>query len=78
MSLKIKSITYDTVYLATTKDLQVFIEDLKDLTSTGYTLSIDVFATNETNFQQDSECRQQTKKTKRTQDGDDHSLYTLQ
>ena len=50
MSLKIGCINYDMVSLSTPQDLQVFTEELRTLLSNGYTLSVEVFATNINNM----------------------------
>jgi hypothetical protein len=47
MSLRVRCIYYDTVYLATSEDLKAFNEDLKHLLANGYSLSLEVNATND-------------------------------
>ena len=56
MSLKIRCINYDTVFLSTTQDLQIFTEELKVLLATGYSVQLEIFATNMNtmDLQQDS------------------------
>lgn len=46
MALKIRGIHYDSIYLATYTDLEVFTEEIRNLLSTGYSLTLELFATN--------------------------------
>lgn len=39
MSLKVKSVRYDTVHLSTFLDIDVFTEELKSLISSGFTVT---------------------------------------
>jgi hypothetical protein len=46
MSVKVRCIHYDTINLATYKDLEVFNEELTQLITSGFSLSLELFATN--------------------------------
>jgi len=46
MSVNVRCIHYDTINLATYKDLEVFSEELRQLIATGFSLSLELFATN--------------------------------
>jgi hypothetical protein len=45
MSVNVRCIHYDTINLATYKDLEVFNEELRQLIATGFSLSLELFAT---------------------------------
>jgi len=47
MSLRVRYIYYDTVYVATSEDLESLNEDLKHLLANGYSLSLEVNAVND-------------------------------
>ena len=48
MSLTIKFINYENIRLSTIADLDVFHEELRNLLSNGFSLSVELFATNNT------------------------------
>jgi len=49
MSLNVRCIHYDTINLATYKDLEIFTEELRNLVASGFNLSLELFATNNQN-----------------------------
>lgn len=46
MSLKVKCVLYDDVHLSTYQDLEIFSEELRVLIAGGYSICLEVSATN--------------------------------
>ena len=49
MTLRVKCVSYDTVNVSTLYDLEVLTENLRLLITSGYELTLEVFATNNSN-----------------------------